>query len=137
MKRKITELEQKLLDNGWNLTNKVYTGKHSEKTDYYEYRKIADLRNEGKEYEQIIKLDLKRSKIVSFGVGNVNIYYLNDDELLFIRTLYFQLSHFVNLISKPKKEESTTIFDAYDNYNIEEKKPMTFEELDELNGERQ
>lgn len=137
MKRKITELEQKLLDNGWNLTNKVYTGKHSEKTDYYEYRKIADLRNEGKEYEQIIKLDLKRSKIVSFGVGNVNIYYLNDDELLFIRTLYFQLSHFVNLISKPKKEESTTIFDPYDNYNIEEKKPMTFEELDELNGERQ
>ena len=30
MERKITELEQKLLDDGWVLTEKHYTGNHSE-----------------------------------------------------------------------------------------------------------
>ena len=37
MKRKITELEKNLIEKGWELDHKTYTGKHSEKTFQYVY----------------------------------------------------------------------------------------------------
>ena len=133
--RSKTNLEQKLIDNGWCLTTKRYIGKHSEKTLCYEYHKTADLRNDGKEYDQIIKLDTKRAKIVSYGIENVNIEYLDDDEILFIRTLYFQLDHFVQLLTKVETKQAT-YFDPHDSIRESQRQPMTFEQLDIENGEQ-
>ena len=98
MKRKITELEQKLLDNGWYLANKRYTGKRSEKTLCYEYQKTSDLRNDNKVYDLFINLDLKRSQIVKYGGANLTFQYMGDDELTLVRFLFLELKHFVQRI---------------------------------------
>lgn len=100
MKRKTTELEQKLINDGWCLTIKRYTGKHSEKTHCYEYHKTSDLRNNGKSYEQIIELDQKRSQIVNYGIANIQINYLDREELDLIRFLFLELRHFVERVEK-------------------------------------
>ena len=52
MKRKLTELEQKLINDGWCLTTKRYTGKHNQKILCYEYHKTSDLRNDNKTYRK-------------------------------------------------------------------------------------
>lgn len=107
MKRKITNLEQKLINNGWCLTIKRYTGKHSEKTLCYEYHKTSDLRNENRSYEQIIKLDQKRSHIVDFGINNVSVEFLNDQELTFVRSLYLILKLYVERLTNNDQEQLT------------------------------
>lgn len=73
MKRKVTELEQKLINDGWCLTTKRYTGKHSQKILCYEYHKTSDLRNDNKTYDLFIQLDQKRSQIVKYGVEERNM----------------------------------------------------------------
>ena len=100
MKRKITELENKLIEDGWCLTIKRYTGKHSEKTHRYEYHKTSDIRNNGKCYEQIIELDQKRSQIVNYGIANIQINYLDRDELDLIRFLFLELRHYVERVEQ-------------------------------------
>ena len=100
MKRKVTELEKKLIENGWCLTIKRYTGKHSEKTHRYEYHKTSDIRNNGKCYEQIIELDQKRSQIVNYGIANIQINYLDREELDLIRFLFFELRHYVERVEQ-------------------------------------
>ena len=66
MKRKITELEQKLLDNGWVLTSKEYCGNHSQFTKHYQYYKIIDLPHFS--YGVRVRLDKKRVKVLSYEV---------------------------------------------------------------------
>ena len=145
MKRKITELEQKLLDNGWCLTIKRYTGKHSEKTHCYEYHKKSDITNNGKTYEQIIKLDQKRSQIIDYGIKNVVIDFLNDQELCFVRFLHLELKHYVGRLNdvvvkgwyqhKLEKDNGTIIPMNVPNSELDEKlelSPMTPEQFDEL-----
>ena len=100
MKRKITNLEQKLINDGWCLTIKRYIGKHSEKTFCYEYHKTSDLRNESKTYEQIIKLDQKRSQIVDYGIKSVFVDFLNDQELTFVRSLFLMLRLYVEKLTE-------------------------------------
>ena len=100
MKRKVTDLEQKLINNGWCLAIKRYTGKHSEKTHCYEYHKPSDITNNGKSYEQIIELDQKRSQIVNYGIANIQIDYLDREELDLIRFLFLELRHFVERVEK-------------------------------------
>jgi len=100
MKRKVTDLEQKLINDGWCLTIKRYTGKHSEKTHCYEYHKTSDITNNGKSYEQVIQLDQKRSQIVNYGIANIQIDYLDREELDLIRFLFLELRHFVERVEK-------------------------------------
>lgn len=100
MKRKVTDLEQKLINDGWCLTTKRYTGKHSEKTHCYEYHKTSDITNNGKSYEQVIQLDQKRSQIVNYGIANIQIDYLDREELDLIRFLFLELRHFVERTEK-------------------------------------
>ena len=100
MKRKVTELEQKLINDGWCLTTKRYTGKHSQKILCYEYHKTSDLRNDNKTYDLFIQLDQKRSQIVKYGVTNIQIDYLDREELDLIRFLFLELRHFVERIEK-------------------------------------
>lgn len=136
MKRKITDLEQKLLDNGWQLTNKNYTGKHSEKIECYEYHKTSDLRNNGKTFDLVIKLDQKRSQIVDYGVKNVYLHYLNDQELCLVRFLFLEIRHFVERITKEKEKLVVSV----PNSELDERQelePMTFEQMDELCQEQE
>ena len=102
MKRKITELEQKLLDNGWYLANKRYTGKRSEKTLCYEYQKTSDLRNDNKVYDLFINLDLKRSQIVKYGVANLFMERMGSEELMIVRFLFLELKHYVERVTTYK-----------------------------------
>lgn len=104
MSRKITGLEQKLIDDGWQLLTKHYTGKHSEKSLCYEYQKTSDIRNNGKTYDLFIYLDQKRSQIAKYGVKNLFIDYMGDDELTLVRFLFLELRHFVQRL---EKEENT------------------------------
>ena len=146
MKRKTTDLEQKLINDGWCLTIKRYTGKYSEKTHCYEYHKISDLRNNGKCYEQIIELDQKRSQIVNYGIANIQINYLDRAELDLIRFLFLELRHYVERIEQENASVIDTILETsktlgeiassfVPNSEFDERQelpPMTFEQLDEL-----
>lgn len=138
MKRKITDLEQKLINDGWCLTIKRYTGKHSEKTHCYEYHKISDIRNNGKSYEQIIELDQKRSQIVNYGIANIQINYLDREELDLIRFLFLELRHYVERIKNVGVDgEPLNVFarQVVPNSELDEKQelpPMTPEQFDEL-----
>ena len=133
MKRKITDLEQQLINDGWCLTIKRYTGKHSEKTHCYEYHKTSDIRNNGKSYEQIIELDQKRSQIVNYGIANIQINYLDDAELTLIRFLFLELRHYVERLSKVEEPKAASV--NVPNSELDEKQelpPMTPEQFDEL-----
>lgn len=144
MKRKVTDLEQKLIIDGWCLTIKRYEGKHSEKIHCYEYHKTSDIRNNGKSYEQVIQLDQKRSQIVNYGIANIQINYLDDDELMLIRFLFFELKKYVQglgvvvkgwICTKLTEEKGTIIPINVPNSELDEKQelpPMTPEQFDEM-----
>ena len=149
MKRKITDLEQKLINDGWCLTIKRYTGKHSEKTYCYEYHKISDIRNNGKSYEQVIELDQKRSQIVNYGIANIQINYLDREELDLIRFLFLELRHYVERVKQetlhpitiePKFVKAIMEHGKITSVNVpnselddkQELPPMTPEQFDEL-----
>ena len=154
MKRKITELENKLIEDGWCLTIKRYTGKHSEKTHRYEYHKTSDIRNNGKCYEQIIELDAKRSQIVNYGIANIQINYLDREELDLIRFLFLELRHYVERVEQESitkivvkdisEEDKQKMLDSLNepgkvvvvpNNELDERQdlpPMTPEQFDEL-----
>ena len=130
MKRKITELEQKLLENGWYLANKRYTGKRSEKTLCYEYQKTSDLRNDNKVYDLFINLDLKRSQIVKYGVANLFIERMTEEELTIVRFIFLELRKFVESLTKIEEPKVNV-----PNSELDEKQelpPMTPEQFDEL-----
>ena len=138
MKRKITELEQKLLDNGWYLANKRYTGKRSEKTLCYEYQKTSDLRNDNKVYDLFINLDLKRSQIVKYGVANLFIERMTEEELTIVRFIFLELRKFVESLSDNHDHAKDVL--EYSQVNVpnseldekQELPPMTPEQFDEL-----
>ena len=130
MKRKITELEQKLLDNGWYLANKRYTGKRSEKTLCYEYQQTSYLRNDNKVYDLFINLDLKRSQIVKYGVANLFIERMTEEELTIVRFIFLELRKFIESLTKVEEPKVNV-----PNSELDEKQelpPMTPEQFDEL-----
>lgn len=135
MKRKVTELEKKLIENGWYLAVKRYTGKGSNKILCYEYHKTSDIRNNGKTYKQIIRLNQKRSLIVGYGIANLQIEYLNEDELMVIRFVFFELRKFADRLTA-EQDHSKDIVDyaLIPSEEMPHKKqpPMTPEEMDEL-----
>lgn len=104
MKRKVTELEQKLIDNGWKLTGKVYSGKHSEKTNHYEYFKTETLITHNINYGQIIKLNAKRTEIIDFGLLKVSCDLLNEELLITFRIMLRNLRSFVDEITMKEWE---------------------------------
>ena len=131
MKRKNTELDQKLIENGWYLTNKRYTGKHSEKTQCYEYVKTSDLRNDNKTYDLFILLDTKRSQIVNYGIKNVSFDYLGEIELCSLRFLHLELRHFIERLTQVDKPLVVNVPNSEYDEQVEIA-PMTPEQFDEL-----
>ena len=69
MNRKITELERKLIRNGWLLTQKYYEGKHSERTWCYEYYKTMNC--DGDLFGAIVIINPKRDTILDYGIHNI------------------------------------------------------------------
>lgn len=138
MKRKITDLEQKLIDDGWCLTIKRYTGKHSEKIHCYEYHKTSDLRNDNKTYDLFIQLDQKRSQIIKYGLASLFMERMGNDELMVARFLFLELRHYVERLTekrepRPIKPMLNEPSESHWEYNEkDELPPMTPEQLDEL-----
>lgn len=90
MKRKITNLEQQLINDGWYLAIKKYTGKHSQKVYCYEYHKTID------NYDHVIALDTKRENVVKYGINDVKIDFLGKEALAQAHLLYMKLRDYVN-----------------------------------------
>lgn len=144
MKRKITDLEQRLIIDGWYLAIKRYTGKNSERTFCYEYHKLSDITKDGKSFEQVIKLDQKRSQIVDYGVRNIYLHYLNDQEMCFVRFLFYELKHYVEKVEKELdfnsndpliKPINMAAITNVSNSELDERQelpPMTPEQFDEM-----
>ena len=132
MKRKVTDLEQKLIQNDFRLLGKEYGGKHSQKTVSYIYQR-------GDEY---IKLDHTRTRVIGFFFEHRTLT-INQTTLLMLNAQFKGLNDFVSsLIETPKKVSGETlvneIHDALDRELPQEKlPPMTPEQLDELNQEKE
>lgn len=94
MKRKETILEQRLISNGWILTQKTYFGKHSEHIGNYIYEK---------DNWEII-LDRKREKVVDYGVKGVSEDLFNDATLRPYIDQLRNLTDFVSDITGAYKE---------------------------------
>ena len=119
MNRNVTELEQKLINDGWYLSFKSYQGKHSEKTLCYEYHKTADLRLENKTFDQVIKLDTKREHVVNYGVLNPDIELLDQDTMTFVRGLFITLRDYVARITNEEKSPYEKAHEMAENYLAE------------------
>lgn len=113
MERKITDLEQRLINNGYRLTKKIYGGKKSDKTLYYYYEK-------GNQY---VKLDYKRETVLGVGISNYSKTELTRMEIegamITIRNIEDDIK--------------------YDNEEMVKNEPTkgTFEEMDELSKEKE
>ena len=108
MERKITELEQKLLDDGWVLTEKHYTGNHSEKTEFYDYRKNVPYEKD-LGFDAIIRIDSKRTKILNIGIPNVYIDNLTREKHEELVCRYRFLQDYVKKIVETKITETCEI----------------------------
>lgn len=85
MKRKRTDLEQKLIANGWVLECKTYTGKTCDKVDQYVYEKVYSRefeREDGKlvvtTWSARVLLDSKRDKVIDVLIRSPFQRFVND-----------------------------------------------------------
>ena len=85
MKRKTTNLENKLITNGWYLESKDYIGKHSQKTYSYTYIKNIDYKGELLHCKVV--LDSKRNKVLDTFIENMKQEYLSLTNLTFMHDL--------------------------------------------------
>lgn len=91
MKRKITNLEKKLLDNGWRLHRKYYCGKNSDRVDSYEYCNILEYGYE--KLECVLWLDRERSCVKRYVL-------VNDTTIKYVDELYLKdLSRFYDFLT--------------------------------------
>lgn len=81
MKRKTTDLEQRLINNGYRLTTKEYGGRKSEKTLCYIYEKG----------EQYVRLNYKRNMVLSLGISNYSCKRLTKVELESLRIKLYNI----------------------------------------------
>ena len=125
MKRKITELEQKLLENSYVLVAKQYSGKHSEKTYCYFYQNGNNA----------IKIDYTRTKVLDFFIGLVN-GIIDKTALLVLNTKFETLKEFVASLSPQNTEKclKSPILEE-DSETLSNANSKTFEQLDEENQE--
>ena len=125
MKRHITELEKNLIEKGWELDHKVYTGKHSDKVLNYVYEKVyvkEYTRKDGKvvvsTWSARVLLDPKREKI--------------DDVL--IKSPFKEYTNALTciLVHMKVKEIEKEVNECDPNHNIEVKEELSTEEQVEV-----
>ena len=97
MKRKTTELEKKLIQDGWRLHNKVYEGKKSEKTSAYIYAK-----EEGA-FVKILQLNPKREEIIKVAINNIDLHTLTHETVQFINKIWLDLKQYATNLCLPKE----------------------------------
>ena len=85
--------------------------------------------NNKKDY-RIIELDQKRSQIVNYGIANIQINYLDREELDLIRFLFLELRHYVERLTKVEETKVNVPNSELD--ERQELPPMTPEQFDEL-----
>ena len=93
MKREITKLEQKLIDNGYKLEFKSYVGRHSQKVEFYCYK--GQLEN----YEVLIYLDNKRQVVDHYCFENKTPRYISCENIYTLERVYKELTDFLYSIS--------------------------------------
>ena len=87
MKRKQTELEKKIMDHGFRLSHKTYTGKNYDKNDTYVFiRKTND-------FTFYVELDKNRDKIVTYYFESGYSYKYNGAIINTIREIYDNFYH--------------------------------------------
>lgn len=93
-KRKITELEEKLIKKGLKLEKKVYSKKDNKKVDKYIYGGVIELEKIHCLVQPEVELDPKREKILDI---RVRVYdgYINRDILDLITEEYNELTSFL------------------------------------------
>ena len=124
MKRKITELEQRLIEKGYYLSHKAYGGRKSEKTLSYIYvNKNA-----------FVKLDYKRESVLDYGILNYHAMELTRMELLGIN---ITLDMIANDIKQEPTKADYCVITPSDFDESEELGDMTFEQFDELCKEKE
>ena len=93
MKREITKLEQKLIDNGYKLEFKSYVGKHSQKVEFYCYKGQLE------DYEVLIYLDSKRTRVDHYCFENKAPRYIGCENICTLERVYKELTDFLYSIS--------------------------------------
>ena len=99
MKRKITDLEQKLLNDGWYLITKEYTGKNSEKTLSYEYTKCVPY-DKDLGFQAIVKLNANRDKVINVGIPNIYVDKLDSERAAELHNRFLFLKDYVSKITQ-------------------------------------
>lgn len=112
MKRKITELEQILLNDGWYLISKSYKGKHSEKTDFYDYKKCLPY-DKDLGLDSVVRLNADRTKVINYCIPNVNVAEMTKEQHEELHCRFNFLQDYVRKLlahEEPKKcEENHTL----------------------------
>jgi len=126
MKRKTTELEESLINDGWYLSSKEYEGKHSEKTSCYEYTKCVPYDGD-LGFQAIVRLDPTREKILNIGIPNVYIDKLDDEQAAELHNRFLFLKDYVIKIT----QKSTFIKDK-ENRTLEDLTELTARERFEI-----
>lgn len=93
MKREITKLEQKLIDNGYKLEFKSYVGKHSQKVEFYVYKGQLE------DYQVLIYLDSKRVRVDHYCFENKTPRYIGLENIEILERVYKELTEFIYSLS--------------------------------------
>ena len=92
MKRKTTDLEIRLNENGYKLSHKTYVGKKAEKVDEYIY-----LKNEGITLYQV-SVNRTRTEITSYSFINRGFYVYNKESIELLQAIYSEFTEEINKI---------------------------------------
>lgn len=100
MKRRTTEFEQKLIDNGWKLIYKTYRGKKSQFVWTYVYSKFHN------GYLFKLAIDQKRIKTLNIYIENATHEYLDLAQLQNMVERYNEILEEIHLLEfgKPFEE---------------------------------
>lgn len=137
MTRKITELEQLLLDDGWYLIRKNYEGKHSEKVSFYEYTKCVPYEKD-LGFQAVVKLNAERNKVINVGIPNVYVEKLDYDSSVELHSKFLFLKEYVMKITQThsiaENKETRTLDDLeltpHEKFEIE--KALGTNDLDKI-----
>ena len=99
MKRKTTDLEIRLNENGYKLSHKTYVGKKAEKVDEYVY-----LKKDGITTYQV-NVDRTRNTITSYSFTNRAFYVFNSDSIDLLQALYIDFTNEIKKIESEAKQD--------------------------------
>lgn len=98
MKRKITWLEQRLIEQGYVLEEKTYSGNHSQHTLFYVYTCYDS------NYKIKVFINSKRDKIDHFTITNNAPHDLRLENINELERVYYNIKETLEFISCPQEE---------------------------------